>query len=93
LKALKTRLVVGLAVASIAAFAIGPAAALAESPDNPSCWGAVTSQRASTLHDVGAHASSEAVPRSGLGNNPFGHVSDLGSFLAVIDGIDATNCP
>jgi len=77
----------------VAAFVAGPTVALAGSPDNPNCWGVVTSQRASTQHDVGEHASSQAVPRSGLGNNPFGHVSDLGSFLAGIDGIDATNCP
>jgi hypothetical protein len=67
-----------------------------------SCWGVVTSQRASTLHDVGEHSSSFAgEPRLGLGNvaralsdlTGGSHVSDLGAFLAIADGIDATHCP
>ena len=66
-------------------------------PTNPNCWGTVTSQRASTYHDVGQHASSQSTPRLGLGNVArlfgFDHVSDLGSFLASIDGLDATQCP
>ncbi|HEX9330947.1 MAG TPA: hypothetical protein VF896_03590 [Anaerolineales bacterium] len=72
-------------------------------PTNPNCWGTVTSQRASTVHDIGEHVSSQSEPRDGLGNvarelydlgltgGP--HVSDLGSFLASVDGLDATQCP
>lgn len=69
----------------------------AAGPTNPNCWGVVTSQRASTFHDIGEHASSQSTPRLGLGNVArlfgFDHVSDLGSFLASIDGLDATHCP
>lgn len=70
-------------------------------PTNPNCWGVVVSQRASTLHDIGAHASSQATPHAGLGNvarelssvTGGTHVSDLGSFLASVDGLDFTHCP
>ena len=70
-------------------------------PANPNCWGVVTSQRASTLHDIGQHVSAQSEPRLGLGNvarllsdlTGGTHVSDLGSFLASVDGIDATHCP
>ena len=75
----------------------------AGSPTNPNCWGTVTSQRASTLHDIGQHVSSQSEPRAGLGNvarqlydlglTSGPHVSDLGSFLASVDGLDATQCP
>lgn len=65
--------------------------------DGRNCWGTVTSQRASTAHDVGEHSSSQSEPRLGLGNVArlfgFEHVSDLGSFLASVDGMDATQCP
>ena len=61
------------------------------------CWGVVTSQRASTFHDVGEHSSSQSEPRLGLGNMArlfdFDHVSELGSFLASVDELDATQCP
>lgn len=70
---------------------------LADGPSHPNCWGVVTSQRASTVHDIGAHASAQSTPRLGLGNVTrlfgFDHVSDLGSFLASVDGLDATQCP
>jgi hypothetical protein len=69
-------------------------------PENPNCWGVVTGQRATTEGDIGEHArdpGADLTPdrpgRAGLGNSPFGHVSNLGSFLAGIDGIDATDCP
>lgn len=76
----------------------------ANAPDNPNCWGVVTSQRAVAVGDIGEHASSFAgEPRLGLGNvarllfdlglTAGPHVSDLGSFLATVDGIAATECP
>jgi hypothetical protein len=62
-----------------------------------SCWGTVTSQRASTFHDVGEHASSQSTPRLGLGNVArllgFNSVGELGQFLASVDNLDATHCP
>lgn len=65
--------------------------------DGRNCWGTVTAQRASTVHDVGQHSSSQSEPRLGLGNVArlfgFEHVSDLGSFLASVDELDATQCP
>src|SRR5690349_24405667 len=75
-----------LAITAAPAFAAGQ-----------NCWGVVTSQRASTFHDVGAHASSQSEPRLGLGNVArlfgFNSVGELGSFLASVDGLDATHCP
>ena len=75
------------------AVSVGPA--FADSGSN--CWGVVTSQRASTAHDIGAHSSSQSEPRLGLGNVArlfgFDSVGELGSFLASIDGSDATLCP
>jgi hypothetical protein len=70
----------------------------AEPPANPSCWGVVTAQRASTEHDVGTHSSAQDEPRSGLGNvaralTAGGHLSDLGTFLASVDELEATSCP
>ncbi len=89
-----------LAGAAIAALAAGPAAAAG--PANPSCWGTVSAQRATSTHDIGEHASAQSTPRLGLGNTArllfdLGltsgpHVSDLGSTLAELDGIDATSC-
>ena len=65
--------------------------------DGRNCWGTVTAQRASTVHDIGEHSSSQSEPRLGLGNVArlfgFEHVSDLGSFLASVDGLEATQCP
>ncbi len=61
------------------------------------CWGVVTSQRASTFHDIGQHASSQSEPRLGLGNVArlfgFDSVGELGSFLASVVGTDVTYCP
>jgi hypothetical protein len=61
------------------------------------CWGVVTSQRAVAVGDIGEHSSSFAgEPRLGLGNVArlfeFNHVSELGAFLAEVDGISATTC-
>ena len=66
-------------------------------PANPECWGVVTSQLAS--NDPGAmgqHSSGQGEPRRGLGNLSrdfgFDHISDFGSFLATLDGVDETQC-
>jgi hypothetical protein len=65
--------------------------------DGRNCWGTVTAQRASTAHDVGEHSAAQSEPRLGLGNVArlfgFDHVSELGSFLASVDGLDETQCP
>ncbi len=75
------------------AVSFGPAFA----DDGRNCWGVVTSQRASTVHDVGAHSSSQSEPRLGLGNVArlfgFASVGELGSFLASVDALDTTHCP
>jgi hypothetical protein len=79
-----------------------PAVVQADSPANPNCWGVVTSQLAgSSVGAVGDHASDPPPPpepldrpgRGGIANSPFGHPSNLGTFLASIDGIDETECP
>ena len=92
----RTAMMLALVVA-LGGAAFGARGAAAERPANPECWGVVTSQRASTLHDVGEHASAQDKPRAGLGNLPdlFGveHVSDIGTFLAEVDDIEETSCP
>lgn len=90
-------MVVGLALTALLATAAVAA------PANPSCWGVVTSQRATTLHDMGAHASTQDVPRLGLGNfarllfdlglTAGTHISDTATVAAAIDDIPETSCP
>jgi hypothetical protein len=94
------RILISIAIAALAALAAGPVAAAA--PADPNCWGAVTAQRAVAVGDVGEHSSAQATPRSGLGNvaralfdlglTSGPHVSDLGTTLATLDGIEATAC-
>jgi hypothetical protein len=71
--------------------------AVAVKPANPQCWGVVTSQMAIASQGMGDHASSFDSPRDGLGNVArslgFPHISDLGSFLAGLDGLEETVCP
>ena len=72
-------------------------------PANPRCWGVVTSQRATTLHDMGTHSSAQDEPRLGLGNfarllfdlglTAGTHISDAGTVAAALDGIPETSCP
>jgi hypothetical protein len=91
-----------LVILSVVVLVLGsalPSVALSAPPPSPNCWGVVTSQRATTEGDIGEHASdpgADLTPdrpgRAGLGNSPFGHVSNLGSFLATIDGLAATHC-
>ena len=77
------------AAAAIVALALAPGAGAQR--ENASCWGTVTSQRATTVHDIGEHASGQTEPRAGLGN--LGFPGDVGAFLASIDELDATHCP
>jgi hypothetical protein len=77
-----------------------PALADVSDPNTPlqSCLGIATGQRASTVHDIGEHASSFDEPRQGLGNVAFrvfglDSMGEFGSLLAAIDGIEATQCP
>jgi hypothetical protein len=74
------------------------------SPDNPNGWGTVTSQRASTAHDIGEHASSFGEPRDGIGNvsrTDGGLAGRLGTtdtgdhpgdHSCIVDDISGTNC-
>jgi hypothetical protein len=77
------------AAVAVVTLALAPAAGAQR--ENASCWGTVTSQRATTVHDIGEHASSQSEPRAGLGN--LGFPGDVGAFLASIDELDATHCP
>jgi ABC-type transport system substrate-binding protein len=101
---------IGIALMSVAILAavLGIAASLvassfAASPKNG--WGLVTSQEATSEHDVGQHASNpdptntdpHDTPRSGIGNvaNTFTgtkNPSELGCLLASIDSNTATGC-
>lgn len=86
-----------LVVAVLGVGALAPVGA-ADQPANPECWGVVTSQRASTEHDIGTHASSQSEPRLGLGNvaslfTGSHQPGELGSLLASLDELDATHCP
>jgi hypothetical protein len=94
------RLAVMTATSAALLFSATPATADVSDPSIPiqSCLGIATGQRASTLHDVGEHASSFDEPRQGLGNVAFrvfdlDSMGEFGSLLAAIDGIDATHCP
>jgi hypothetical protein len=70
-------------------------------PENPNCWGVVSSQFAQVEPGLlGDHASNppfDTTPdrpgRGGQGNTPFGHPSNAGTSLAAIDGLQATECP
>jgi hypothetical protein len=84
-----------LAVGGVAAV-LPATAAHAAQPPSAECWGAVTSQRASTAHDIGEHVSAQDTPHAGLANvarqfNLAGP-GELGSFLATIDGDPNTSC-
>jgi hypothetical protein len=91
---------IGAALAAAAlTLTLGAPIALAGS-SNAGCWGTVTSQRASTLHDVGEHSSSFAgSARLGLANvarvvlGADATVGDLGAALGGLDGLDETHCP
>jgi len=89
-----------LTVAALVVLALALPQAAWAGPGANNCWGKVSSQRASTLHDIGQHSSAQEEPRFGLGN--LAHdgifpgvdtVGELGAFLASLDGIDATHCP
>jgi len=93
---MRTRLIAGVALV-IASVGGSATAAGAQSPrgQDKNCWGVVTSQLAG-VEGLGEHASQQAVPRVGLGNLArtlgFDHISEMGTFLAEIDGIEATEC-
>ena len=92
-------LIAGCMTAAIVLIA-NPATADLSDPNTStqSCFGIASGQRASTLHDVGEHASSFGEPRIGIGNLTFrvlgfDSVGAFGSAIAAIDDIDATHCP
>jgi hypothetical protein len=97
-RSLSKRMRIWVLVAATVAFgALGPVGASAQ-PTNPECWGVVTSQRASTEHDIGIHASAQSEPRLGLGNVALlftgtHQPGQLGSLLATLDTLSATECP
>ena len=68
-------------------------------PENPECWGEITSEAASYEPGLlGEHSSEFAgEERDGLGNlvSDLGldHISDLGTILGEVDGIPTTSCP
>jgi hypothetical protein len=90
---------IGAALAAAAlTLTLGVPIALAGS-SNAGCWGTVTSQRASTFHDVGEHSSSFAgSARLGPANvarvvlDADATVGDLGAALGGLDGLE-THCP
>ena len=95
------RLIAVIVVAiAMTALLVMPAGA---APANPSCWGVVTSQRATSLHDIGTHSSAQEEPRLGLGNfarllfdlglTAGTHISDAGTAAAALDDIAETSCP
>lgn len=90
-------------VVSLVLVLIGASGVLATAPANPQCWGVVTAQRATTLHDIGTHAAAQDEPRMGLGNfarflfdlglTAGTHISDTATVAAAIDEIPETSCP
>jgi hypothetical protein len=93
------RLAIILALLALTAMWAPAVSAAPGDNDTPlqSCFGIASGQRASTLHDTGEHASSFDEPRLGIGQLVFkvlgfDSIGAAGSFLAGIDGIDATFC-
>ena len=93
---IRTALISAAFAASGAFVALPAVSASAAQPPSAYCWGVVTSQRASTVHDIGSHVSSQDTPHDGLANvaRQFGFAGpgQLGSFLATIDGDPNTSC-
>jgi hypothetical protein len=93
---IRTALVSAAFAASGAFVALPAVTAHAAQPPSVSCLGVVTSQRASTAHDIGTHVSSQDTPHAGLANVArefnFAGPGELGSFLATIDGDPNTSC-
>lgn len=92
------RMLVNILIVTLLLAATATPALAGGGPVNPNCWGVVTAQRATSAPgSMGEHASNQTEPRLGLANVArafgFDHISDLGSFLAEIDGIEATQCP
>lgn len=71
------------------------ASAQSANASGKNCWGVVSAQRAQ-LGGLGDHSSDQAEPRAGLGNLSrdldYDHISELGAFLAEVDGIAETTC-
>jgi hypothetical protein len=92
-KMMKIRILV---VAALVVLALALPQAAWAGPGTNNCWGTVTSQRATTEHDIGTHASAQSEPRAGLGNlaQDLGiSVGEVGAFLASVDELEATHCP
>jgi hypothetical protein len=102
---MRKRLTLALASSILAVGLVASPAFAAGTPGGPDgqwCWGVVTSQRASTYHDLGSHVSAQSEPRLGLANVArlffsLGFIDEatvyaLGSFLASADGLPATGC-
>jgi hypothetical protein len=85
-----------LAVAALVVSALALPQAAWAGPGTNNCWGKVSSQRATTEHDIGEHASAQSEPRAGLGNlaQDLGiSVGEVGAFLASVDDLESTHCP
>src|SRR5688572_2399876 len=63
---MRRHLAILITAVALAAVSVGSAAAA--QPSNPNCWGVVSAQRATSVGDVGEHASAQSTPRLGLGN-------------------------
>ena len=86
------RLVATMLVVALGTTAM-TSAAFAQQPENPECWGTVSSQAATSEgSEFGAHAAGQEEPRSGIGNLA-DHPSELGTFLASVDDNPETECP
>lgn len=93
---MRTRILITAMLVLMMLGGLAPAAGAQSSQgENKNCWGVVSAQRART-GGLGEHASQQETPRAGLGNLSralgFDHISELGSFLADIDGIPETEC-
>ena len=93
---MRTRVLIAAMLVLMVLGGLAPAAAAQTSDVPKNCWGVVSAQRAQT-GGLGDHASQQSTPRAGLGNLSrtlgFDHISELGSFLAEVDGIPETECP
>lgn len=92
LLAIPAALALTVALSSVVAAGVGD-------NDTPlkSCFGIASGQRASVYGDTGEHSSSFDEPRRGIGQlifKDFGlsSIGEAGSFLASVDGLNATHC-
>lgn len=94
---MRTRLAAAAVIVGVTLGGLASAAdAQSAQGEDKNCWGVVSAQRVRAVGGLGEHAAPQDTPRVGLGNLAdlfeLDHISEVGSFLAEIDGIPETQC-